>query len=68
MADAEVSPQAGAPDATDAGDHRTANNDRGRRWYHPRPEPRCRADVMGVNYTFWLLFCILLVVIVVLPW
>jgi hypothetical protein len=68
MADAEVSPQAATADATGAGDHRTPTNDRGRRWYHPRPQPRSRADVMGVNYTFWLLFCILLLVIVVLPW
>jgi hypothetical protein len=26
---------------------------RRRRWYHLRPEPRCRADLMGYNYTWW---------------
>jgi hypothetical protein len=68
MADTEASPRAAAPDSSAAGEQRAdANTDRGRRWYHPRPQPRCRADVMGFNYTFWLA-CILLVVIVAVPW
>ncbi len=68
MVDTEESPQAAAPDPSATGQHRTAGStDRGRRWYHPRPQPRCRADVMGFNYRFWLA-CILLIVIFVLPW
>jgi hypothetical protein len=67
MANTGESTQAGAPDPP-AGERRTAaSTDRGRRWYHPRPQPRCRADVMGFNYTCWL-FCILLVVLFLAPW
>lgn len=43
-----------------------AVDDRGRRWYHLRPEPRYRADVMGVNYSWWLTAILLIVVFV--PW
>jgi hypothetical protein len=50
----------------DGRDQIEATDDRGRRWYHLRPEPRCRADVMGFNYTWWLV--VLLVVVVLLPW
>jgi hypothetical protein len=28
-----------------------AKDDRGRRWYHPRPQPRRRRDLMGFNST-----------------
>jgi len=66
MANAEESPQDSAVEPPSPGYRRTANNDRGRRWYHPRPQPRCRADVMGFNYTLWLL-CLVLVIFV-LPW
>jgi hypothetical protein len=44
-----------------------ATDDRGRRWYDARPEPRGRADFMGFNYSWWLI-CIVLLVIVFLPW
>jgi hypothetical protein len=27
---------------------------RGRRWYHLRPEPRRRTDLMGFNSTWWM--------------
>jgi hypothetical protein len=41
----------------------------GRRWYHLRPEPRNRADVLGVNRTWWTaLWIVLILVIVFLPW
>jgi hypothetical protein len=43
-----------------------ATDGRGRRWYHFRPQPRCRADVMGFNYTWWA--AVLLLVVVLLPW
>ena len=29
-------------------------DDRRRRWYHPRPQPRCRRDFMGFNWTWWM--------------
>ena len=31
-----------------------ARDDRGRRWYHPRPQPRRRRDLMGFNATWWM--------------
>jgi hypothetical protein len=31
-----------------------ATDDRGRRWYHLRPKPRRRADLMGFNSTLWM--------------
>jgi hypothetical protein len=68
MAATEKSAQSGPADVPGpVEDRNAANTDRGRRWYHPRPQPRCRADVMGFNYTFWF-FLVLLLVIVVLPW
>jgi len=32
-----------------------ATDDHGRRWYHLRPEPRGRADLMGFGFTWWAL-------------
>jgi hypothetical protein len=43
-----------------------AIDDRGRRWYHVRPAPRYRADVLGFNYSWWLVLIVALVVF--LPW
>ncbi len=37
-----------------------ATDERGRRWYHLRPEPRRRADLIGFNYTWWLVIWVLL--------
>lgn len=43
--------------------------DRGRRWYHLRPEPRRRSDLMGVNSTWWMVVAwALVIVLIVLPW
>jgi hypothetical protein len=42
-------------------------NDRGRRWYHLRPLPRRRADLMGFNATWWVLLCLVLIVLVLYP-
>jgi len=71
MSDTQINTQDGRPAAqpsTTTQSHREDDNDaRGRRWNHPRPEPRCRADVMGFNYTLWL-FCALVLLILVLPW
>lgn len=49
-------------------DELVATDERGRRWYHLRPEPRRRYDFVGFNYTWWLVFWILFVFIVFLPW
>lgn len=45
-----------------------ATDERGRRWYHLRPEPRRRADFFGYNYTWWFLIWVLVVFVVFLPW
>lgn len=42
-------------------------NDRGRRWYHLRPEPRGRADLMGFNHTWWSVLAIVLIVWLIFP-
>jgi len=44
-----------------------ATDDRGRRWYHLRPDPRMRYDMFGFNYSWWLIW-IVFVLIVFLPW
>jgi hypothetical protein len=41
--------------------------DHGRRWYHLRPEPRRRADLMGFNSTFWMVL-VWFIVIVLVVW
>jgi hypothetical protein len=48
-----------------------ATDDRGRRWYHLRPKPRRRADLMGFNSTLWMVVVWLLVIVVAVspfPW
>jgi hypothetical protein len=45
--------------------------DHGRRWYHLRPEPRRRADLMGFNSTFWMVLVWLIVIVLIVypfPW
>lgn len=44
-----------------------ATDERGRRWYQLRPEPRRRFDVIGFNYTWWLIW-IVFMLIVFAPW
>jgi hypothetical protein len=44
---------------------------RGRRWYHLRPEPRRRTDLMGFNSTWWMAVVWLIVIVLVVspyPW
>jgi hypothetical protein len=41
--------------------------DRGRRWYHLRPLPRRRADLMGFNTTSWVLLWLILIVLLIYP-
>ncbi len=31
-----------------------ATEERGRRWFHARPAPRRRTDLMGINGTWWM--------------
>ena len=57
----------------DVGDpHREQDNGgddrRGRRWYHLRPDPRRRTDLMGFNSTWWMtLGWLILILLVVFP-
>jgi hypothetical protein len=48
-------------------DELEATDERGRRWYHLRPDPRRRADFIGFNYTWWLIW-IAFIFILFLPW
>jgi hypothetical protein len=44
---------------------------RGRRWYHLRPEPRRRTDLMGFNSTWWMAVGWLIVIVLLVspyPW
>ena len=43
-----------------------ATDDRGRRWYHLRPQPPGRADVLGFGFMWWAF--LILLIIVFLPW
>ena len=48
-----------------------ATDDGARRWYHLRPEPRRRADLMGFNSTLWMVLVWLIVIVLVaypFPW
>lgn len=45
--------------------------DRRRRWYHLRPQPRRRTDVMGFNSTWWMVVgwvIVFLLVVYPFPW
>jgi hypothetical protein len=44
-----------------------ATDDRARRWYHFRPVPRRRTDLMGFNTTWWVLLWLILIVLAVSP-
>jgi hypothetical protein len=44
-------------------------DDRGRRWFHLRPEPRRRSDLGGVNSTWWtVLVWIAVILLAVFPY
>jgi hypothetical protein len=49
-------------------DELVATDERGRRWYHLRPQPRRRYDFVGFYYTWWLIFWVFLVFMIFLPW
>jgi hypothetical protein len=44
-----------------------ATDERGRRWYHLRPDPRSRYDFIGFNYIWWLIW-ILFIFLIFVPW
>jgi hypothetical protein len=56
----------------DREDEVEGTDDRGRRWYHLRPEPRRRTDLMGFNSTWWGMAVGWLIVIILVafpfPW
>ena len=81
MAHTRETPQRGPSDARiserhhPAGRHDEAKieaiDDGGRRWYHLRPEPRRRSDLMGFNSTWWMVVVWLIVIVLVVspfPW
>jgi hypothetical protein len=44
---------------------------RGRRWHQVRPQPRRRADLMGLNSTWWMALGWLIVILLLVfpfPW
>ena len=46
-----------------------ATDDRGRRWYHPRPKPRRRTDLWGFNSAWWMALGWLIVILgAISPW
>jgi hypothetical protein len=45
-----------------------ATDERGRRWYQLRPEQRRRADLIGFNYTWWLVVWLFFIFFILLPW
>jgi hypothetical protein len=52
-------------------DEAEATDDHRRRWYHLRPEPRRRSDLMGFNSTWWMALVWVIVILVVaypFPW
>jgi hypothetical protein len=49
-----------------AEDQPNASGDRARRWYHVRPDPRRRTDLMGIGVTWWLTLLIVIVLVAVL--
>ena len=40
-----------------------AIDDRRRRWYHIRPEPSRRTDLMGFNSTWWMVLVWIIVIV-----
>ncbi len=48
-------------------DELEATDELGRRWYHLRPTPRRRYDLVGFNYTWWLIW-IFVIFVIFLPW
>ena len=78
MAHLHTTGQSGPADVQTVEEHQVAdprNEDenggtdgRGRRWYHFRPEPPRRTDLMGVNSTWWMaLGWLILIGLIVFP-
>jgi hypothetical protein len=41
-------------------------DDRGRRWFHLRPKPRRRTDLLGFSSTWWMVVIWLVVIVLAL--
>jgi hypothetical protein len=58
--------------ASPPGEHRAEATDARRpRWYHLRPQPRRRTDLMRFNFTWWMAVVWVVVILVVaypFPW
>jgi hypothetical protein len=78
MSQTHAAMQSGSADADVADGHHVSDphgeddngcpDNRGRRWYHLRPEPRRRSDLMGFNSTWWMaLGWLILILLVVFP-
>jgi hypothetical protein len=78
MSHTQRAAQGGPRDARIGKEHRSTRpdvedeidgaDDRGRRWYHLRPEPRRRTDFMGLNSTWWMaLGWVVLLIVVTFP-
>jgi hypothetical protein len=50
---------------SDAADSGKATHGNGRRWYHFRPKPRQRTDLLGFNSTWWMVVVWLIVIVLV---
>jgi hypothetical protein len=81
MAPTRATPQGGPDNARSIEEHHIAGprdneeseaiDDGGRRWYHLRPEPRRRTDLMGFNSTWWMAVVWLIVIVLAVspfPW
>jgi hypothetical protein len=71
MSNPEEAAQVGRGDARPHSEDDEATDERGRRWYHLRPKPRRRGDLMGFNSMLWMVVVWLLVVVVAVfpfPW
>jgi hypothetical protein len=51
---------------SEAADGGKAIDDRGRRWFHLRPKPRRRTDLLGFGSTWWMVVVWLVVIVLAL--
>jgi hypothetical protein len=65
MSDSSANVQPNTDDTTTVGSSESVQHP-ARRWYHPRPQPRCATDVAGFNWTYRLFVAFVVVVIFIL--
>jgi hypothetical protein len=79
MSHTQEAAQGGPGDARDVAEHHIAGphgedeikatDDRGRRWFHLRPQPRRRTDLIGFNSTWWkVAVWLIAIVLIVYPY